>query len=480
MSTKRTVVVAGARTIGGLAGIAVAVGLVAAAAFVPWPSVEVGPVADRVVPVPTDAQRVCPGPLLTLAEDSGQATAASSIGSASIVSAAGPGEDDPDETPLGAPDDANAAENGGASVLTVPASPDATTPPLIAGSQTQVAADETHSGLAVAACTEAVPDAWLIGGSTDIGRTTLVLLSNPSSVLATVDLTVYGETGPITAPGATGILVQPGTQRIVSLAGLAPDVLSPVVHVTSQGGEVAAALQQSIVRGLDPGGVDIVGPTSAPSTNTTIPGVIVGAAISTVATDSEAGYSDEQPGLRLVAPGDTAAQATVSVVGENGAPGTSFSVDLEPGIVVEAPLSDLAAGVYSITVESDEPVVAAARTAVAGADGRDIAWFAASTPLAADATLVAAAGGAVPTLHAWNPGGRDLSITLTPGDGEPITLDLPAATALPLALRPGVGYEITGADGVIASVGYATDSRLASFTLTPIAGLAAPITVYTR
>ncbi|KQO99458.1 DUF5719 family protein [Leifsonia sp. Leaf264] len=483
MSTKRRIFVVGGRTVAGLAALAIAVGGVAAAVLVPWPTYTVAPVAERVVPVPTDAQRVCPGPLLALAEDSSQANVASSIGSASVTAAAAPGEADPEQAALQAPDNAAADSDGGPTVVTVPAAADATEPPLVAASQSQVASTDTQSGLAVAACTEAVPDSWLVGGSTEIGRTTLVLLSNPTSVLATVDLAVYGESGPIDAPGATGILVQPQSQRVVSLAGLAPDVASPIVHVTASGGEVAASLQQSTVRGLEPGGVDIVGPTADPAPSTSIVGFVVP---SSTAGDPDAqpgaeeGYSDGQPGLRLLAPGDTGTRATVNVVGEKGAPGTSFTVDLEPGVSVEAPLSDLGAGAYTVSVEADQPVVAAARSAVAGGNGRDFAWFAASTPLTADATMVAPARGATPVLHAWNPGGTEATVVLTSESGKTRELRVPAATALSFTLDAGAGYEVGDADGVLASVSFQTSGRLASYTLGPVAGLAAPVTVYTH
>ena len=211
------------------------------------------------------------------------------------------------------------------------------------------------------------------------------------------------------------------------------------MHVTASGGEVAASLQQSTVRGLEPGGVDIVGPDGRPrAPRHPSPGFVVS---SSTAADPDAqpgaeeGYSDEQPGLRLLAPGDTGTRATVSVVGEDGAPGTSFTVDLEPGVSIEAPLSDLGAGAYTVSVEADQPVVAAARSAVAGNDGRDFGWFAASTPLTADATLVAPARGATPVLHAWNPGGADATVVLTSERGTTRELDLPAATALSFDAR---------------------------------------------
>ena len=393
MATRRGAVIVGARAVGALVAVAIGAGAVATAALVPWPTSFVSPPSERIVPVPTSAQRVCPGPLLTLALDPTAATTATSIGSASITDAAGDGQSAPESTTLQSPDNARASSDGAAELITVTAGD--TGAPLVAGSQSQVASTETDAGLAAAACTEAGPDAWLVGGSTDVGRSTLVSLSNPSAVPATVDLAIYGESGPIDAPGSTGILVQAGEQRIISLAGLAPDVLAPVVHVTSTGGDIAAALQTSIVRGLEPGGIDLVGPTSSPARDLTISGVVIPAASAAEAGDSPAAPSDDQPALRLLAPGREPTEATVSVTGESDAPGTSFSVHLEPGVSVDAPLAALAPGAYSVRVEADRPITAAARTSVQSASGRDIAWFAASPPLGAAPIVLAVAEGPI-------------------------------------------------------------------------------------
>ena len=40
----------------------------------------------------------------------------------------------------------------------------------------------------------------------------------------------------------SGIVVKAGAQRVIPLAGFAPDVAAPVVHVTASGGQVVAFL----------------------------------------------------------------------------------------------------------------------------------------------------------------------------------------------------------------------------------------------
>lgn len=317
MATKRRVALVGARLTAGLIGMAVIVVVVGAAAVAPWPAVVSEPVSTVVTPVASNQLRVCPGPLLTLAADSSQADVATSVGRFDTVSGArAPGAGgaavNVDRSDISAVDNTESGRDGAPQLLTVPAAADAPEAPLVSGAQSQTAASETLGGLAASACTEAASDSWLVGGSTAVGRTSLVLLSNPSTVVATVDLTVYGETGQVDAPGSTGILVQPGTQRIISLAGLAPNLLSPVVHVQSTGGSVAAALEESVIRGLQPGGVELTGPTTAAGNAQVIPGVVVTPPSAEVSVD-EGAVSEDTPSVRVLVPGDTAATVSVGV-----------------------------------------------------------------------------------------------------------------------------------------------------------------------
>lgn len=284
MPTKRSVAAVGARAVGGLVGAGIVAAVVGSLAFVQWPVFERIPAATTVIPVPSEQMRVCPGPLLSLADDSSQAQAAASIGEATAaVAATEPGTGatviTPDTSRLDAPDNTLGGPDSAPLLARIPSAPGTTVAPLVAGSQSQEAATESLAGFAATACGEASSDSWLVGGSTDIGRTSLVLLSNPTTVVATVALSVYGETGLVDSPGSTGILVQPNSQRIISLAGLAPNLKSPVVHVTSQGGQVLASLQQSVIRGIQPGGVDLLGATNGPALVQNIAGLIVTAPV---------------------------------------------------------------------------------------------------------------------------------------------------------------------------------------------------------
>ncbi|TFC05451.1 hypothetical protein E3O42_02450 [Cryobacterium adonitolivorans] len=484
MATKRRVAVLGARYAAGLIGIAVVVVAVGGAAIVPWPTVVSDPPSTLVTPVASDQLRVCPGPLLTLAEDSTQADAATSIGSSTAVYAArgtGPGAEEVpvERTDLTATDNSQAQRDGAPSVLSVPVEDGATEAPLVAGSQSQTASSETIGGLAAAACTEASSDSWLVSGSTDVGRTSLVLLSNPTTVVASVDLAVYGEAGLVDAPGSTGILVQPGSQRIVSLAGLAPNLRSPAVHVTATGGQVAATLQQSLVRGIQPGGVELSGPTTTPATTQTIPGVVVSDLDAEASADVGA-VAEDTPSVRVLVPGETDATVSVGVQSEDGAStGTSLEVEIQAGIATEIPLSGVVAGNYTVKLNADQPLVAAAVTTTAGGSAADFAWSSAAAPQDGD-FLVSVAAGPSPALHLANTSDSDAELTITPEARPGIELSVAAGQTVVVGLAGSESYLVTGGSGIAASVGYTGDGQSASFTLSPIGPLAAAIPVYSH
>ena len=484
MATKRRVAVLGARYAAGLIGIAVVVVAVGGAAIVPWPSIVSEPPSTLVTPVASDQLRVCPGPLLTLAEDSTQADAATSVGPYTAVYAArgtGSGADEVpvERTDLTAADNSQAQRDGAPSVLSVPVEDGATAAPLIAGAQSQTGTSETVGGLAAAACTEASSDSWLVSGSTDVGRTSLVLLSNPTTVVASVDLAVYGEAGLVDAPGSTGILVQPGSQRIVSLAGLAPNLRTPVVHVTAAGGQVAAALQQSLVRGIQPGGVELSGPTTTPSATQTIPGVVV-TELGAEASADVGAVSEDTPSVRVLVPGDTDATVSVGVQSEDGAStGTSLEVEIQAGIATEIPLSGVVAGNYTVKLNSDQPLVAAAATTTAGSAAADFAWFSAAAPQDGD-FLVSVADGPSPALHLANTSGTDTDLTITSATGPAIDVSVAAGQSVVVAVAGSESHLVTGGTGIAASVGYTGDGQSASFTLSPIGPLAAAIPVYSH
>jgi len=465
----------------GLIGAALAVGIVGGGVTVPWPTITATPVAELVTPMPSEQKRVCPGPVLHLAEDSSQAQSATSVGEAASVHTARTTAASDDTLPVTARDLTavdNSSGDAAPLMLSLLAENGATEAPLIAGSQSQSVATDTLAGFTAAACAEATSDAWLVGGSTDVGRTSLVLLSNPTTVLATVDISVFGEAGIVDAPGATGILVQPGEQRVVSLAGLAPNLKSPVVHVQSSGGQTTATLEQSSIRGIEPDGVELIAPSTGPDVRQLISGVRLLASPAAEDNGTDAGVPEGTPSVRVLVTGIEPATVQVGVVSTTaGTAGTSTEVQLEPGIATDIPLPSLTEGTFSIEVTSDQPVVAAARTETTGTTSKDFAWFTASEALADD-FLLSVAPGPGPVLHLFNPSTTDARVTLAPEAGGRLTIAVPAGKPVDVPLLAGTNYAVTGPDAIVAAVGYSGDGALSSFAVRPAGPLAAPITVY--
>ena len=478
----RGAILIGARIATGTIGVAVALATVAAAGWLPLPTLAGEPLVTSVVPVPADQQRVCAGPILRLGSDTGEAaTVASSIGVPSVAHASSIGSvsdsvlSSTDSTTGVAPD-----------LLVLPAGEIAPgSIPLLAGSQSQSVAQGDFTGFAAAECREAGGDTWLVGGATTTGRTTLLTMSNPGSVIATVTVTIYTENGQVTAAGTDGIVVPPGGQRIVSLAGFAPEAVSPVVRVQSRGSQIVANLQQSVVRTLMPGGVDVIGATTAPSKITVIPGLVLSTMAVIEAQANQAGYEDLAPVLRFLVPGTRQAKAEISIVPESGTVKPVVNtLTLVPGKVTELAIGSFSEGSYTVTVRSDVPLVAAARTSrygdAAAAGDTDFAWFAAA-PTVKKQALVAVANGPSPVLHLANPGNADAVVGIerkgsSAAAGSSVTV--PAHRAVAVPVLEGTAYELGGFGSLMVSVSYNGGAALAAYTVSPTGPAAQAIDVY--
>lgn len=232
-------------------------------------------------------------------------------------------------------------------------------------------------GLAAATCEAPSADAWLVGGSTAVGSTADLVIVNPGSTTAEVSVQVFGPNGAVTLPAAMQ-LVAPHARKVVGLGGAAPDQRALAVHLSTAGGQVAAWLQDSALRGYTPAGLDLVVPGAAPATRQVIPGV---------ALEASTGDSPDAPVLRLLAPGDGTTTATVTLLGSNGpvdVPG-SASVPLVGGQVTDVPLGGVPADAYTVIVDAPSPVVAAMEFSRTGRPGDldptprvDRAWAAAT------------------------------------------------------------------------------------------------------
>ncbi|MBE3075909.1 MAG: hypothetical protein IMZ75_13355 [Actinobacteria bacterium] len=224
-------------------------------------------------------------------------------------------------------------------------------------------------GLVTAACMPAAVSSWLIAGGAGPGRLERLVLTNPGPNPLTVDVTVFGVKGPIESPNGHDLVVGGHARIVVLLDTIAGSEQSPVVHVTAQGGEVAAVLSDTWLDGVVPRGGDDAVSVAAPAREQVIAGVpIEGRAILRVAVpgDSEAVVES-----RVLTPGGPRALPSNGVTRVAG----HRTKDID--------LSSLAPGAYAVQVRGDVPVVAAVmvdRRRAVGAPS-DLAWSVASVPI---------------------------------------------------------------------------------------------------
>ena len=247
------------------------------------------------------------------------------------------------------------------------------------------AEDGDLRGSAAAACQQPANDLWLVGANTALGRTAVLNLSNTSSSPATVSLDLFGAKGPLQAPGSRGLLVAPGTTRSVILAGLAPGQEQLSVRVRSAGGPVAAVIQQSVLRGLTPGGVEFIAPATAPALRQVVSGVDIQDPAGLADLAGKSGFADAGPALQITVPGSADAVVAIKLFGRDGQkalPGGGV-VTAKAGSVTQVPLAGVPAGPYTVAVSSDVSFTAAARVTrgLKADDASDFAWSAASARL---------------------------------------------------------------------------------------------------
>jgi hypothetical protein len=506
----------GLRSAAGLVGAAIAAGVVGFLCLVPLPDFTATARSQLVTPTPTDQRLICPGSIVDVLTLNGDATSFGAVGVPEYVTAER--ETSITQTALSAPDASSGDPLTQPQQLFAPA-PTTDVTPQIAGVQSQRAATESISGLATAACGEASTDAWLVGGSTQTGRTTLLFLTNPTEVAANVTVTVLGEDGWVSGPGSSGIIVEPASQRIISLAALAPNVGNPVVRVTSTGGQVVPTLQQSVIRTLLPDGVELIAPGANPNVRLVIPGVRLSGM--SIEHSSEGGEVtiDSEPAIRVGVPGDKDATVTVTAYGVSGKP-VAVKSTVPAGRVVELPFGALDEGVYTLVVSATHPVVAAARTinyadidpftAVTGTNtpapnasapsapaspeqtlgpdavgpselliSGDFTWNVSTLPVLGE-TLVSVSSGPQPTLTIFNANKADVTIRLSEGDASLPDVTIPAYGVRAVPLTPGARYVLSSEMAVYAAVNYAGKGLGASVPLSPASPLASGIMVFPR
>jgi len=406
--------------------VALAAGLGAAA--VVHPATVPSPRTDSFAVAPMPAQAVCPGPQRLPVGDQG--------GSGDLAA----GTDDRMATDVGV---------GGS----LPVGHGRAWDSPVAGAW-EVVNDGDLQGIAAVTCQVAARDVYLVGGSTSVGASTRLVLSNAAAAPSEATVTVYGPLGQAT--DAFTVAVGSHSQEERLLEAVAGQQSGLVVHVVSTGPGVSAVLQDARLDGFQPAGAEWVAATQ-PASRLVIPAV--GSAV-------EGSWVT----VRLFAP--DGAVASVSLVTSSGVQAWSGAraLTLEPGVVTDVQVP--APGPGAVEITADAPLVAGAMTTVPraadegseGAVAADLMWVAGMPDEAAPRAVVVPAPGGRLAVYSQVGG----TAVFTDAQGVTVaSVRVPARTVVLSAVDVPVGTMLT-LDGPFAwALTYATDEGYVA-ALTPV------------
>lgn len=303
--------------------------------------------------------------------------------------------------------------------------------PGLTAEQSMLMQEIDQRGLSTASCGPAAREHWFVGGSGLVGKRGRLVLANPTSVAAVVDVELWDEAGPIDAPATQGIGVPARSQHVLLVDALAPESERVGLRVSTTQGRVSAALEVRETDETTPLGISYIPAAVAPQNTVVIPGV--------------PGHGNRV--LRILAPGEVDAIVSVRLFGPNGpyTPVDTEVATVPSGSVHEVPLEGIGDEPVAIELESDEPITASVRVVDDPDDGLpDVAFTAATSPLkgATTALLGRASDGFDTTLFVS-------SVTQTAGrvtiktlgeDGvvDEQAVDIPPGSTVPVELEsPG-------------------------------------------
>jgi len=245
--------------------------------------------------------------------------------------------------------------------------------------QTERTVDGQGRGLASTQCQPTGTDFWFVGPASGVGNRAVLVLTNPESATATVDVTFHGRGGLVDAPGARGVQVQPRSSVELRLDEVAPGEKVLAVHVQVRVGRLSAAITETDVFGFEPRGTDWFPQAVAPATDLVVPGV-----------PAVNQGRKTQVHLDIVAP-EEAAVVTLSIITPEGSfvPQGADVVDVPASGVTSVDLTEALRGdPAAIVISSDAPVTAGARVELANPDlFGDVLYLAAANPLDAPAVV---------------------------------------------------------------------------------------------
>lgn len=189
-------------------------------------------------------------------------------------------------------------------------------------------------GLVADSCRPTSGDLYVVAGSTMVGETSVLYLSNPSETSVTVTIDGYGETGQIAA-GTQTVTVSAGQTQAVLLAIWYPQQERLGLHLQADAGGVVAWVQSSSQEGDISQGV-----TTIPATSATSQAAFVGV------SESDETY------LRILNPGSEMLTVRVDVSGAEGTEtlAGAETIQVSAGAVFDVSLAGIGEEISSILV----------------------------------------------------------------------------------------------------------------------------------
>lgn len=220
-------------------------------------------------------------------------------------------------------------------------------PALTTGLETVEGTSGDLTGLATLTCGEAGSSFRILAGSGSTGSNSQLLLSNPGEVPVQAKVALMTPSGHGSEP--TELSIKPGAQRAVRLAGLAAGEKALAVDVTVDGGVVAGSVQETVLDGLKPQGIDLATSGADAGRQQVITGL-----------------DGKNVRLRVANPGNDLAEVSLKAYGPDGETDIPRSSLTAVGHgVAEADLGDLEA--TSVVLDSQQAIQA---SAFIGKDGQ--------------------------------------------------------------------------------------------------------------
>ncbi len=290
------------------------------------------------------------------------------------------------------------------------------------------------AGLAALACLAPRTETWLVGGSTALGSSARLVLTNPTGVPSDVTVSFYGPAGKVDQ--TLSVAIGPHSQTDYLLEGISAGLATLTTRVEATAAGVTAVLQDSRLNGFLAAGTEWVVPNEGLAEHLVIPGV------GPSDPDGIGGASS----VRLFSPEDaTVALTLVSALGIEPWPAAQ-DMHLRAGQVIDIDLP--ATAVATVVVDASAPVLAAGYTTIGrapddplqGAAARDSAWVNGQDHLAGRSYSVVVPHYAVsaviysPTttiFSAMDPAGKAwFTITVPAGQTREVPLAVPSGTVL--------------------------------------------------